>query len=45
MAPAVVEAVATVEKIIAQDIERDPNGHVRLRQGVAEDRLISVHDA
>ena len=39
-----VEAVALVQKILAQDIERDASGKVRLRQGVAEDRLISVHD-
>ena len=39
-----VEAVAIVQKIIAQDIERDPSGKVRLRQGVAEDRQISVHE-
>jgi Transposase DDE domain len=41
----VVQAVALVNKIIAQDIERDANGRVRMRQGVAEDRMISVHDA
>lgn len=38
------EAVAIVEKVLAQDIEEDAMGQVKLRQGVAEDRLISVHD-
>jgi hypothetical protein len=42
--PSVVEAIAIVHKIIAQDIERDEQGQIRMRQGVAEDRLISVHD-
>jgi transposase len=44
VSPSVVEAIAIVGKIIAQDIERDGQGEVRMRQGVAEDRLISVHD-
>lgn len=38
------EAVAIVQKIIAQDTVRDGSGKVSMRQGVAEDRLISVHD-
>jgi hypothetical protein len=42
--PSVVEAVTIVRKIIFQDIERDEHGKISLRQGVAEDRLISVHD-
>lgn len=44
VAPTVRTAVAIVAKILAQDIERDPTGAVRLRDGVAEDRLISVGD-
>ena len=44
MTPAVREAQATLCKIIAQDIERDAGGKVSLRQGVAEDRLISVQE-
>jgi hypothetical protein len=44
VSPPVVEAVAIIRKIIAQDIEPDTDGQVRLRQGVAEDRLISVHE-
>lgn len=44
LALSVVDAIAIARKIIAQDIERDAQGQVRLRQGVAEDRLISVHE-
>jgi hypothetical protein len=42
--PVVRKAIAIIEKIIAQDVERDEQGRLRLRQGVAEDRLISVGD-
>jgi hypothetical protein len=44
VSPPVREAVAIVEKVLAQDIEEDADGQVKLRQGVAQDRLISVHD-
>ena len=44
VSPAVREAVAIVGKVLAQDIEVGTDGQVSLRQGVAEDRLISVHD-
>jgi hypothetical protein len=44
VAPPVLAAVAIVQKIIAQDLELGADGKVQLRQGVAEDRLISVHD-
>jgi hypothetical protein len=44
VAPSVREAVAIVEKVLAQDLEVGADGQVSLRQGVAEDRLISVHD-
>jgi len=44
VAPPVVDAVAIVKKIIAQDLELGTDGKVQIRQGVAEDRLISVHD-
>lgn len=33
-----------MQKIIAQDLERGEDGKLQIRQGVAEDRLISVHD-
>jgi transposase len=44
--PADKELVAAAEvlaRILGQDVERDENGP-RLKQGVAADRLISVHD-
>jgi hypothetical protein len=44
VAPPVVVAVAIVNKIIAQDLELGADGKMQIRQGVAEDRLISVHD-
>jgi hypothetical protein len=44
VAPPVVAAVAIVQKIIAQDLELGADGKMQIRQGVAEDRLISVHD-
>jgi len=40
----VAAAVAIVQKIIAQDLEIGADGKVQIRQGVAEHRLISVHD-
>src|SRR5205823_11552355 len=40
---ALVAAAGMLARILAQDIERDDNGP-RLKQGVAPDRLISVHD-
>lgn len=39
-----VAAAEMLARILAQDIERDENGP-RLKQGVAPDRLISVHDS
>jgi hypothetical protein len=44
VAPAVREAAAIIGKVLAQDIVRGEDGMVSLRQGVAEDRLVSVHD-
>jgi Transposase domain (DUF772)/Transposase DDE domain len=38
-----VKAAAVLVRVLGQDIERDDNGP-RLKQGVAPDRLISVHD-
>src|SRR5438128_9847102 len=38
-----VAAAEVLARILAQDIERDENGP-RLKQGVAPDRLVSVHD-
>lgn len=38
------EEVALLRKVIAQDVEPDPGGGVRLREGVTPDRTVSVHD-
>ncbi len=38
-----VKAAEELARVLGQDIERDDNGP-RLKQGVAADRLISVHD-
>jgi len=44
-APKVAEALELLERIVEQDIEPDPDGGgVRIRDGVAEDRVISVGD-
>ena len=44
VAAGVVEAMGILQKVLGQDIEVGADGRVSLRQGVAEDRLISVHD-
>jgi hypothetical protein len=43
--PPLKEALALVERVIAQDLEPDPNGSgMRIKRGVAKDRLVSVVD-
>jgi hypothetical protein len=42
--PPVRQALAILRKILAQDIEVGADGQKQLRQGVAPDRLLSVHD-
>jgi hypothetical protein len=44
--PPLAGHVTTLRQIIAQDLEPDPdgNGGVRIRQGVAEDRRVSLED-
>lgn len=44
--PPLQEHLATVQKIIVQDLEPDPTpgGGVRVRQGVAPDRRVSIED-
>lgn len=44
--PPLDEHVATLRQIIEQDLEPDPSGggRLRIRQGVAEDRRVSVED-
>jgi hypothetical protein len=44
--PPLKEALALVERVLAQDLEPDPNGGgSRIRRGVAHDRRISISDA
>ena len=44
--PPLKEALALVERVIAQDLEPDPNGSgMRIKRGVAKDRRVSVVDA
>lgn len=38
------EMADLLERVATQDIERDPDGKVRLKQGVAKDRVVSVVD-
>ena len=38
------DSLATLDRIMKQDIEPDPNGGSRIREGVAKDRQISVCD-
>jgi Transposase DDE domain/Transposase domain (DUF772) len=40
---ALVEAAGLLSRVLLQDVERDEAGP-RLKQGVADDRLVSVHD-
>lgn len=44
--PPLDEHVATLRQIIGQDLEPDPDcsGRLRIRQGVAEDRRVSIED-
>ncbi len=43
--PPLAEEIATLQQIMNQDLEPDPGGGgVKIRQGVAEDRRVSVED-
>jgi len=42
--PPLVVAVQTLQALRAQDLETDPAGGTRIRQGVAKDRQISITD-
>jgi transposase len=44
-APAVQASLTTAHQVVAQDLERGPDGAPRLRTGVAPDRRISLEDA
>lgn len=44
--PPLKEAIALVERLIAQDLEPDPGGSgMRIKRGVAKDRRVSIVDA
>jgi transposase len=38
------EAAALLSQLLLQDVERRPEGGVAIREGVAKDRVVSVHD-
>jgi len=42
--PPLKQALELLEKVISQDLEPDPTGGMRIRQGTAKDRRISVTD-
>ena len=42
--PPLAAALATLSTVMNQDLEPDPNGGVRIREGVAKDRRISIED-
>jgi hypothetical protein len=42
--PPLAAALRTLQALRAQDLEPDPAGGTRIRQGVAKDRQISLHD-
>jgi hypothetical protein len=42
--PPLKQALELLEKVIAQDLEPDPKGGMRIREGTAKDRRISVTD-
>lgn len=39
-----IDEVSLLKKVIEQDIERQDDGSSKIRQGVAKDRTVSVHD-
>jgi hypothetical protein len=42
--PAVIEALALLDQVVAQDVEEGEDGSPHIRHGVAKDRVISVAD-
>lgn len=42
--PPISEQLATLRQVITQDLEPDPDGGVRIKDGVAKERRISVRD-
>jgi IS5 family transposase len=43
--PPLAAALSTLHTVLEQDLEPDPNGGVRIREGVAKDRRISIEEA
>lgn len=43
--PQLTKALQLLERLIKQDLEPDPGGGMRIKEGVAKDRRISVRDA
>ena len=43
--PPLKDALQILRKVVDQDIEPDPSGGSRIRDGVAEDRIISIGDS
>ena len=41
---AIDSAITILQKVIEQDVQRERDGSVSVRRGVAPDRLISIHD-
>ncbi|MDP2883665.1 MAG: transposase [Ignavibacteria bacterium] len=41
----IVKASTLLRRLLAQDVERTNTGAAKITQGVAQDRLVSVHDA
>jgi hypothetical protein len=42
--PPLQESIEVLKQVIKQDLEPDPNGGQKIREGVAEDRRISIED-
>jgi hypothetical protein len=42
--PPLSDSLAALREVLGQDLEPDPNGGIRIRRGVAEDRRISIED-
>lgn len=43
--PNLVSSLQLLQELVSQDLEPDPGGGLRIRQGVARDRRIAIHDA
>lgn len=43
--PNLLSSLKLLQELVSQDMEPDPSGGLRIRQGVARDRRIAIHDA